>query len=160
MHINSPSSRAGLIRNLVENHRIHNQEELIAMMAEQGVSITQATLSRYFKKLQIFKQTDASGETWYRIPSAAASPVPAASVVGHIVSVTFSGQLGVILTHPGCANMVGAVVDAHSHPKLMGTIAGDNTLLLMLRQGTPIPGIISFLEGIIPGVGDKLSNIG
>ena len=42
----------------------------------------------------------------------------------------------------------------------MGTIAGDNTLALLLRQGASIAGMVSFLEGIIPGVGDKLSNIG
>ena len=156
----SLSSRAVLIRNLVESHRIHSQEELIAMMAEQGVSVTQATLSRYFKKLQIFKQTDASGESWYRIPSGGTTVSPASTAANHILTVSFSGQLGVIITHPGCANMVGAVIDDHSHPKLMGTIAGDNTLLLMLRQGTSIPGIISFLESIIPGVGDKLTNIG
>lgn len=160
MQTNTPSSRAGLIRSLVENHRIHNQEELIAKMAEQGVSVTQATLSRYLKKLQIYKQTDVSGESWYRIPSSAATVSPASTAANHILSVSFSGQLGVILTHPGCANMVGAVVDAHSHPKLMGTLAGDNTLLLMLRQGASIPDIISFLENIIPGVGDKPTNIG
>lgn len=160
MQTSSPSSRAGLIRNLVENHRIHSQEELLAKMAEQGVNVTQATLSRYLKKLQIYKQTDASGESWYRIPATGVPPVPPGSVADHIVSISFSGQLGVIITHPGCANMVGAVIDGHSHSKLMGTIAGDNTLALLLRQGASIAGIISFLEGIIPGVADKLSNIG
>ena len=160
MRNTSPSSRSGLILDLVENHRIHNQEELIAKMAEHGVTITQATLSRYLKKLQIFKQTDASGESWYRIPATASPAAPAGSVASHIVSITFSGQLGVILTDPGCANMVGAVIDGHSHPRLMGTLAGDNTLLLMLRQGTSAAGMVSFLEGIIPGVSTKLTNQG
>jgi len=160
MQNTSPSSRTGLILDLVENHRIHSQEELITKMAEQGETITQATLSRILKKLHIFKQADASGESWYRIPSSAAPASPTSSVLGHIVSVTFSGQLGVILTDPGCANMVGAVIDVHTHPKLMGTLAGDNTLLLMLRQGASIAGIVSFLEGIIPGVGNKLTNLG
>lgn len=160
MHNDSPSSRSGLILDLVKKHKVHSQEELIAKMAEQGVTITQATLSRYLKKLQVFKQTDASGESWYRLPSDTAPSEPSASVSEHIVSISFSGQLGVVITHPGSANMVGAVIDGHSHPKLMGTLAGDNTLLLMLRQGASIPGIIAFLEGIIPGAGKKLSNIG
>ena len=159
MHKSSSSSRVDIILNLVENQRIHSQEELIAKMAEQGESITQATLSRYLKKLQVFKQTDASGESWYRLPSVSASAAPAASVLSHIVSVSFSGQLGVILTDPGCANMVGAVIDGHVHPKLMGTLAGDNTLLLLLRQGASVAGMISFLEGIIPGLGSKLTNL-
>ena len=155
MQTNTPSSRAGLIRSLVENHRIHNQEELIAKMAEQGVSVTQATLSRYLKKLQIYKQTDVSGESWYRIPSSAATVSPASTAANHILSVSFSGQLGVIHTHPGCAGMVGAIVDSHSHPCLMGTIAGDDTLLLLLRQDTQHEELLAFLSGFVPGIENK-----
>ena len=145
---------------LVKNNRIHSQEELIEKMAAQGMPVTQATLSRDLKKLQIFKQTDALGESWYRTPLDETVPAPSNTVASHITSVTFSGQLGVILTDPGCANMVGAVIDRHSYPKLMGTIAGDNTLLLLLKQGTTAAAMVSFLEGIIPGVGNKLTNNG
>ena len=72
------------------------------------------------------------------------------------MSICFSGQMGVIKTQPGCANMVGALVDGHEHPALMGTIAGDDTLLLILREGAAIKGFIAFLEELIPGIENKL----
>ncbi len=152
------TSRQEVIRHLVETHRIHNQEEFIALLAEEGLSITQATLSRYLKKLQIFKQTDVTGESWYRIPAAGNADTSLTGTVGdHIVGISFSGQMGVIKTHPGCAGMVGATLDRHSHPALMGTVAGDDILLLVLREHADHAQILSFLNTIIPGLAGKLN---
>lgn len=153
----SPESRSLLIKKLVETHKVHSQEEFISLLAEEGFSVTQATLSRYLKKMRIYKQTDATGESWYRLP-AEDNALNAATdtVAGHILSISFSGQMGVIKTHPGCAGMVGAVIDRHSHPELMGTVAGDDILLLVLREKADHKGMLAFLETIIPGLSRKL----
>jgi len=150
--------RAEKIRALVASKKIHNQEELSALLAEEGIQTTQATLSRDLKKLQIFKQTDAAGEIVYQLPVNGQEPVaaPGGGILHHILGISFSGQLGVVTTHAGCANLVGVAIDGHPHPYLMGTLAGDNTLLLILKQDASHEGILGFLEGLIPGIGKKL----
>ena len=153
------SIRTDRIRALVATKKIHSQEELTSLLADEGIYPTQATLSRDLKKLQIFKQTDAAGESCYQLPGSGQGTVatPGGGVLHHILSVSFSGQMGVITTHAGCANMVGAMLDNHPYPKLMGTLAGDNILLLILQQGTSHAGMVSFLESLIPGIGNKLT---
>ena len=155
------NKRAERILALVATKKIHSQEELTQLLAEEGVYTTQATLSRDLTKLQIFKQTDAAGESCYQLSTSGQEPssTPGSGILNHILSVSFSGQMGVITTHAGCANMVGALIDGHSHPKLMGTLAGDNILLLILRQGTTHAGIVIFLESLLPGIGNKVTTI-
>ena len=63
-----------------------------------------------------------------------------------------------VKTLPGCANMAGALVDEHEHPAVMGTIAGDDTLLLMLRKGYAKVDILAFLEELIPNPSALLIN--
>ena len=153
--------RTDRIRAIVASKKIHSQEELTQLLAKEGIFTTQATLSRDLKKLQIFKQTDATGESCYQLPGSGqdAAEAPGISLLRHILTVSFSGQMGVITTHAGCANMVGVMIDSHPHPKLMGTLAGDNTLLLILWLGTVHAEMVSFLEGLIPGIGNKLTNL-
>ena len=61
-------------------------------------------------------------------------------------------------TLPGCVNMAGVLVNEHEHPAVMGTIAGDDTLLLMLRKGYAKVDILAFLEELIPNPSALLIN--
>lgn len=154
------NNRLEHIVQLIRTKKVRSQEELAGLLAEKGIRTTQATLSRDLKKLQIFKQADAMGVPYYVLPGQL-RPTQGSLLSGSragesIVSIDFSGQLGVIRTLPGCANMVGALVDEHSHPTLMGTIAGDDTLLLILRQNGSPAETLAFLEGFLPHVKDRL----
>ena len=80
----------------------------------------------------------------------------AAHSTSGIVSLEISGQLAVIRTRPGYANMLGAVVDASVGSAIMGTIAGDDTLLLILRQETTETMLIATLTRFLPGIEDKV----
>jgi transcriptional regulator of arginine metabolism len=80
----------------------------------------------------------------------------AAHSVSGIVSLEVSGQMAVIRTRPGYANMLGAVVDASVGSGIMGTIAGDDTLLLILRQDTGEAALVAALTRFLPGIEDKL----
>ena len=155
-------NRTDIIQELVRTRIIRSQEELLALLAQRGVQTTQATLSRDLKKLQISKRHDASGGYHYVLPEperpAQDVLLPGSRAGESIVSLAISGQMGVIKTLPGCANMVGALVDAHTHPALLGTIAGEDTLLLILREQTAPAEIVSFLEGFLPGIGKRLIN--
>ena len=146
------NNRIEIIQRLVQTRKVESQEELASMMAKEGVQTTQATLSRDLRKLHITKQHDAAGGYYYVLPGQG----PQSRAGESIVSLELSGQLGVAKTLPGCANMVGAIVDTHSHPSLMGTIAGDDTLLLVLRENTPCTNFLAFLETFLPGIGDKV----
>ena len=154
------NNRINIVQELVRSQAVRSQEELLGLLAERGIRTTQATLSRDLRKLHITKQLDADGQYRYTIPEMARTPqaiLLSESRAGEsIVSLCFSGQMGIIKTLPGCANMVGALVDQHEHPALMGTIAGDDTLLLILREGAAHTGFLVFLEGLIPGIGNKL----
>lgn len=156
------NKRSELIQELVRTGKVRSQEELVILLERRGIHTTQATLSRELKKLKIFKRHDTSGDSYYTLPEPARSPqsilMSDSRADESIVSVSFSGQMGVIKTLPGCANMVGALVDEHSHPDLMGTIAGENTLLLILRQGASHTAFLRFLEQFIPGLGTRLND--
>lgn len=156
------NNRIELIQQIIRERKVHSQEELARLLAAEGIRTTQATLSRDFKKLQISKQHDALGGSYYILPEPAQTDRSAllSSRAGEsIVSVAISGQLCVIKTLPGCASMAGALVDAHTHPALMGTIAGDDTLLLMLRQNYVRTDFLVFLKLIIPNLGAKMIEI-
>ena len=149
-----------IIQELVRSRKIKSQEELMGLLAERGIQTTQATLSRDLRKLQIYKRRDNTGESCYNLPEET-RPLQAALLsqdrtAESVVSICMSGQMGVIKTLPGCASMVGAVVDEHPHADLMGTIAGDDTLLLILRQETPHKNFLAFLESFIPNLEAKL----
>ena len=148
------NNRIPLIQKIIREQKVRSQEELSALLAAEGVRTTQATLSRDFKKLNITKQRDTMGGSYYILPETSRTPQAvffSDSRAGEsIVSIDICGQLCVIKTLPGCANMAGALVDEHSHPDVMGTIAGDDTLLLMLRTGSRQADILAFLGAFIP----------
>jgi transcriptional regulator of arginine metabolism len=156
------NKRIELIQRILRTQKVRSQEELAGLLAAEGIVTTQATLSRDLKKLQVFKLQDATGSAYYTLPELARSAqgfrLSGSRAGESIVSIDFSGQLGVIKTLPGCANMAGALVDEHSHPAVMGTIAGDDTLLLILRQGFSVADVLVFLEGFIPQVQARLIN--
>jgi transcriptional regulator of arginine metabolism len=141
-----------IIQQLVRTRKVHSQEELAALLADQGIQTTQATLSRDLRKLHITKQHDEAGGYYYVLPGQSVQNRAGES----IVSLEVSGQMAVIKTLPGCANMVGALIDEHEHPTLMGSIAGDDTLMLVLRENASRTEFLAFLESFIPGAGSKL----
>lgn len=146
------NNRTAIIQQIIRTNKVESQEELAALLAAKGVQTTQATLSRDLRKLQITKQHDAAGGYYYVLPG----HVQQSRAAESILTVDFSGQMGIVKTLPGCANMIGALVDAHQHPALMGTIAGDDTLLLVLRENASFEILTAFLEGFIPDIRTKL----
>ena len=110
--------RHGIIRELIREKRIANQEELASMLHERGLAVAQATLSRDIKEMGISKLHDESGY-YYSLSSNGPAARPGA----------------VVKTHPGHANMVAAMIDSMAMREIAGTIAGDDTILLVIREG-------------------------
>lgn len=155
------SKRLSLIRELVSSNKVSNQEDLLAMLARCGCVITQATLSRDLKELKVAKSPDVSGGYHYSLLSgdgAAAAGAfidhrdVASTIIAGIVSIEFSGQLCVVKTRPGYANMVASIIDSTLSGRIMGTIAGDDTVLLVLREGTDADSILDRIDKVIPNI--------
>ena len=125
--------RHGIIRELIREKRIANQEELASMLHERGLAVAQATLSRDIKEMGISKLHDGSG--YYYSLSSNRPGATGFNSSDSIVSVEFSRPVAVIKTHPGHANMVAAMIDSRAMREIAGTIAGDDTILLVIRDG-------------------------
>ncbi|MBO7641226.1 MAG: hypothetical protein J6S66_05695 [Bacteroidales bacterium] len=149
--------RQRTIRKILGRTQVQNQDELLNLLAVEGIQTTQATLSRDLKEMRVVKLHKADGGYFFSIPAESMHVVPdAAHSTSGIVSLEISGQLAVIRTRPGYANMLGAVVDASVGSAIMGTIAGDDTLLLILRQETTETMLIATLTRFLPGIEDKV----
>ena len=149
------NSRQATIKELVKAGMVHSQEELQELLNERGFAATQATLSRDMKALGIVKMHDAEFGYSYRMPyesEPGKSPAMKSLSSEGILSIEFSTSLAVIKTRPGYANMIGAIIDA-SHPEtVMGTIAGDDTILVVLRENYTRIEVISSLSAVLPGI--------
>lgn len=157
--------RLEMLRKIIFSSKVGNQEELLSMLADNGIVVTQATLSRDLKELQVAKTPDAAGEYRYRLPEDMPSVLEtpgvsyraheASHIISGIRSIEFSGQAGVLKTRPGYANMVASVIDNALSHKIMGTIAGDDTILIVLRAETEADEILAEIERIIPGISSR-----
>ncbi|MEE6282643.1 arginine repressor [Georgenia sunbinii] len=142
------AARHALVARLLTQRRIASQSELSAQLAEQGVQVTQATLSRDLVELRASKITLPDGDQVYAIPGAGAAaamgpPVPpddgqvarlARWCSELLVSTESSGQLVVLRTPAGAAQLLASAVDAAVLPGVMGTLAGDDTVLVVARD--------------------------
>lgn len=141
----SPILRRRILLEILENNRIFSQEQLQELLLERGIETTQATLSRDFKALQVVK-TPRDG---YRLQRHPPTVPPSPS---EVVSIEFSGQSGVVKTQPGFAPAVAIRIDHCPCPAIMGTLAGDDTILLILRQGFGPQQVLDNLEKAIPEI--------
>ncbi len=152
--------RQRIIREVVKENRVSNQEELSALLAERGLSVAQATLSRDIRELQITKIHDGAGYR-YSLPRPGMLREAlrgSAMSSDSIDSLEFSGSMAVIKTHPGHAGMIASVIDEAHLPGVMGTLAGDDTILLVLREGFPHDDVVSSLVVIFKDIDSKRVN--
>lgn len=130
MNTKVKSNRKTVIADIIGSTHIHTQEELAAELESRGISVTQATLSRDIKEIGAIKVPDPSEGFYYK--------VPAKSVHGsgmNIESLEISGQICVVRVRPGFASAVASVIDSAAVEGVMGTIAGDDTVAVMLKAG-------------------------
>lgn len=128
----SRSNRQELILSLIGEKSIRNQSELVSELEAAGVSMTQSTLSRELKALGIAKTPD--GEGGYRYSAGPASGQgPLSSVIAFVRKIERAKNLIVVRTPPGNAQGVAHGLDEVAWSEVMGTIAGDDTILLICR---------------------------
>ena len=122
---------------LISKYEIETQDELIERLREHGYDVTQATVSRDIRELKIAKMTTGRGTYRYVLPK---QPETAktmkfnSALVDSVVSVDYACNIVVIKTYPGLANAVAVGIDSMSFPSILGSVAGDDTILTVVRN--------------------------
>lgn len=125
------------IKEMIAEHNIQTQEELVERLREAGFQVTQATVSRDIKELQLIKVPDENGEYRYALPPEqkySASQRLRRALMDHYVHIERANNLVVMKCLPGTANAVGVLLDQMDWPELIGTICGDDTILMICRS--------------------------
>lgn len=133
------TQRQHLVAKLIEARPVGNQAQLVELLAEEGVVATQATVSRDLDDLGAIKVRVPGGESAYAIP---ALPKEQRAPEDHlrrvfgdwVVEVAHSGNLVVVSTPPGSAHVVASALDRAGTPDVIGTVAGDDTILVIVDE--------------------------
>jgi len=149
--------RISAIREIIQSRDISSQQELLDILVKKGYKLTQATLSRDLKQMQIVKMSLRDGGYLYVMPDVAASMksnltshfVSPHNIKG-VVSVECSTVLVVVRTKPGYASSIASDVDQSLLPEVMGTVAGDDTILVIPRGGYTTNQVAEALVNILP----------
>jgi len=147
------------IRKLIGNKKISSQEELLKQMEISGFKMTQATLSRDMKFLRVAKMPDGDEGYIYSLPEAETSVSPRSLEsfpMNGFLSLEFAQGLGLMKTLPGFASSIASAIDMMKIADIAGTIAGDDTILLIPRDGAKKEKVIRKLSGFIPGMKQNL----
>ncbi len=137
----SKTQRQHRIAKLLEEQAVVSQPELVRLLAAEGVRATQATVSRDLEDLGAVKVRVPGGDTVYAIPELARERIAPEDhlrrVLGDwVVEVAFSANLVVLRTPPGSAHVVGSALDRAGLSDIIGTVAGDDTVLVVASQST------------------------
>lgn len=149
------SKRHQMILKLVGEGNIDTQESLQAALAKQGFNVTQATVSRDIKELSLIKTVTASGNYKYSISSLKKSSIASGenTVLGFISdsvkTVDYAGNTVVVKCHSGMAQAVCAKLDESGLDNVVGTLAGEDTIFILMRSEKDAARLLKELDSII-----------
>lgn len=153
-------ARLAAMRRIIETRKVGSQEELLKLLLEESFQVTQATLSRDLKYLKVGKAPDGRGGYAYAFydPAVRAGSDKnlAQDFMAGFLSIEFTGSMGVIRTLPGHGSSVAFALDNLQIEKILGTIAGDDTILVLPRDGVTREEVLEAMEERIPGVKEGL----
>ncbi len=158
--MSTKTDRLNQIKRIILNNKIASQDELLELLRKSGYELTQATLSRDLKELRVGKLAETVKGSVYILHEqlqqnnqlANAPAIPLNSVI----SLVFSNHLGVIRTFPGFASTVAVYIDSSQLAEIAGTIAGDDTILVIPREQYSQSEIVKALGSVIPDIDSKL----
>ena len=151
------TNRLLIIKDIIANNKISSQEELLSILVAKGLNYTQATLSRDLKFLKVNKISDQEKGYIYELPEKYRSSEVAESYAAQgFVSLKFAKNLCVIKTLPGYANSIASLIDKSNPFEIIGTIAGDDTILLIPHDKVSEKDVINAIILIIPELKDKI----
>ena len=152
------TDRLDAIKMIVSSKEISSQDELLQALKTEGFDLTQATLSRDLKQMKVGKAANTNGKYVYVLPNDIMykrnNIVTASEMLMNsgFVSLQFSGNIAVIRTRPGYASSMAYDIDNRECPAILGTIAGDDTIMLVLHEAASHDEVRIFLSQVIPNL--------
>ena len=154
------NSRLEALKMLISSMELGSQEELLRALEQEGLRLTQATLSRDLKQLKVAKAASMNGKYVYVLPNETmyrrvTTPRKATEMLQRsgYVSVNISGQLAIVKTRPGYASAIAYDIDCCDSPYILGSIAGDDTIFVAIREGATRGQVLEALSYVIPEIG-------
>jgi transcriptional regulator of arginine metabolism len=128
-------------------------------LQKEGFKLTQATLSRDLKQLKVAKAASMSGNYVYVLPNetmykrvSSPNSIREMMRVPGFISINFSGNMGIIRTRPGYASSIAWNIDNSDVPEILGTIAGDDTIFIVIKEGVKHQQVVEALSDIVPNM--------
>jgi len=146
------SVRQVAILDIIEKQDVETQEELAEALRARGIKVTQATVSRDIKELRLLKVLSPSGAYKYATADKAENGLNERFIrmlAESLLSVTASNNLIVVKTLSGSANVAAEALDSLHWPEILGSLAGDNTILLIIRTNEEVPGVIARIQDMM-----------
>ena len=131
------NARQAAILSIIEQNDVETQEDLAKKLRDMGIVVTQATVSRDIKELRLLKVLSASGGYKYATADKAEHGLSERFVrmfKDSVLSISFAGNIIVIKTLSGSANVAAEAIDSMRLPEILGTMAGDNTILAIVHS--------------------------
>ena len=130
------TERLNLIKRIVSEELIGSQEDLIQRLAELGVKATQSTLSRDFKEVNISKMPHPDKGYVYVLSEKLGTDIVTntANLADAVLSVKFSHNIAVVATKSGYASAISVIIDSRKSKDIIGTIAGDNNIIMIMHE--------------------------
>jgi len=140
---------------IISSRQMGSQEELLNALQQEGFKLTQATLSRDLKQLKVAKASTLRGNYVYVLPNdtmykrvSTAGSIREMMNSSGVLSINFSGNMGVIKTRPGYASAIAWNIDSSDLPPVLGSIAGDDTIFIVIKEGYSHEEVIDALNEI------------
>ena len=140
------------ILDIIDKKDVETQEELAEALRLRGIKVTQATVSRDIKELRLLKVMTPSGAYKYATADKAENGLSDRFIrmlAESLLSVASSNNLIVVKTLNGSANVAAEALDSLHWPEILGTLAGDNTILLIIRTEAEVPAVMARLKEMI-----------
>ena len=129
------NSRQQKILELIEKYDLDTQDALLVKLREEGFAVTQTTISRDIKSLSLVKGVAENGTYKYVAPEKKENaPVINSSITDSVISVDTACNIVVVKTFSGMANAIAVCIDAMNYDSIVGSVAGDDTILLVLKS--------------------------
>ncbi len=155
----SKKDRLDTLRMIISSQEMGSQEELLEALKAEGYVVTQATLSRDLKQMKVAKAATMSGSYVYVLPNvtmykrvSTPAQIKEMMQVPGFLSIHFSGNMGVIKTRPGYASSIAYNIDNSDIPYIIGTIAGDDTIFIVIKEGSTEKDVVSALRAVVPNL--------
>ena len=153
------NNRLEALRLIISSQQLGSQDELLNALQKEGFKLTQATLSRDLKQLKVAKAATMGGSYIYVLPNdtmykriSTPSNIKEMMQVPGFLSIHFSGNMGVIKTRPGYASSIAYNIDNSHINEILGTIAGDDTIFIVIKQGVTKDEVIDSLSEVVPNM--------